>query len=342
MRKETRVVFNAYSAQIASLNGVDTARESFNVEPTIAQKLEDKVQESSAFLKKVNVIPVDEIKGQVLGLGTNAPIAGRTDTSGAGERTPTYVGELTPREYECRPTNFDTYMPYQILDAWAKFPDFQIRMRNKVIEQIGRDRLMIGFNGTSAAATTNKTINPLLQDVNIGWNQNIRLSAPERVMDGVKVGALAGRDYRNFDAMVYDAVNSLIEPWHRGDTGIVAIVGDGLVTEKYMALLDSDAADAPTEKSALATLLANISLGGKRVEQVPFFPARSILLTRVDNLSIYPQNGSYRRMIEDQPKKNRIVDWLSMNESYVIEDMGACCLIENIILPDETGADWEA
>jgi hypothetical protein len=44
-------------------------------------------------------------------------------------------------------------------------------------------RIMIGFNGTSAAATTDRSTNPKLQDVNIGWLQKIRTNAADRNVD---------------------------------------------------------------------------------------------------------------------------------------------------------------
>ncbi len=90
------------------------------------------------------------------------------------------------------------------LDAWAKFPDFQARVRNQIIRQQALDRIMIGFNGTSAAVETDRVANPLLQDVNIGWLQHYRDNAPARVMTGggtdgeVRVGP--GGDYENLDA----------------------------------------------------------------------------------------------------------------------------------------------
>lgn len=339
MRTATRAALAAYTSQIAVLNKVGSATEKFAVDPTIAQKLEERIQENADFLKQINVMQVDELSGQVIGLGANKPAAGRTNTK-LNPRKPRSIANLDDRLYECKKTDFDTYMTYEQLDIWAKFPDFQARLRNQVTAQIARDRLTIGWNGTSAAADTDPDENPLLQDVNIGWLQHLRTEAPQRRLNSIKVGTQAGADYRNYDATVADAVAELIEPWHRGDTGIVAIVGDGLLNDKYLALLNSAVSDAPTEKAALSTLLANKTLGEKRVIRVPFFPARAILLTAPSNLSIYAQSGSYRRMIQEQPDYDRIVDWLSINEGYVIQDTGACALIENILLPDGDGG-WE-
>ena len=60
MRNETRLAFTAYLNQLAALNGVspDVVRgeKAFAVEPSIQQKLNNKQQESSAFLQAIKVL----------------------------------------------------------------------------------------------------------------------------------------------------------------------------------------------------------------------------------------------------------------------------------------------
>lgn len=334
MLTTTRTAFDKYTAQVATLNGVPSATSTFAVTPTVEQKLEERIQQSSAFLQEVNVVGVDQLKGEVLGLLAAAPVAGRTDTT-TKDREPRSIDDLGTRGYECAKTDFDSFISYDKLDVWAKFPDFQTRVRNKVIEQIGRDRLMIGWNGTSVAVNTDPVAHPLLQDVNIGWLAHLRTDAPQRVMTGVKMGN--GGDYRNIDALALDTTNSLLDEWYRDDRGVVAIIGRELLVDKYMAMLNSPDADAPMQKQAMDMILMNRTIGSHQAVLVPFFPPRAILFTKLKNLSIYYQNGSRRRRIEDQPRRNRIVDYQSINESYVIEDPGACALVENIQLPDGAG-----
>ena len=334
MLNATRAEFEKYTAQVASLNGVPSATSTFAVAPSIEQKLEERIQQSSAFLKEVNVIGVDQIKGEVLGLLAASPVAGRTDTA-TKDREPRSVDDLKSRGYECEDTNFDTYIEYKKLDAWAKFPNFQPLVRNKMVEQCGRDRLMTGWNGTFAASNTDPVAYPLLQDVNIGWLQHLRTDAPQRVMTGVKMGDSG--DYRNIDALALDATNSLLDEWYRDANDVVAILGRELLVDKYMAMINSPDSDAPVHKQAMDTIMMNRTVGNRRAILVPFFPPRAVLFTKSKNLSIYYQNGSRRRRIEDQPRRNRIVDYNSVNEAYVIEDLGCCALIENIKLPDGQG-----
>src|SRR3546814_14443837 len=71
--------------------------------------------------------------------------------------------------YHCRQTNYDHAIKYAKLDAWRHKPEFQTLLRDVILKQQGRDRIMVGFNGRSAAATTDLAHNQLLQAVNDGW-----------------------------------------------------------------------------------------------------------------------------------------------------------------------------
>ncbi len=333
MRNETRRLYTAFLSQIASLNGVADAGQVFNVDPTIQQKLETRMQESSEFLGRINIIPVNELKGQKVGIGVSSTIAGRTDTTGNGERSPRDVSGLDNQNYECKQTDFDTAIRYALLDAWAKFPDFQARLRDAIVKRQALDRLMIGFHGTSAAATTDRDVHPNLEDVNIGWLQQYRTNAPARVMREVEAGSgkvVVGvdGDYKNLDALVFDAVSNLIDPWHRKDPGLVAVVGRGLLHDKYFPLVNAD--QPATEKLATDVILSQRRLGGLQVAEVPYIPDGTLLITSLSNLSIYWQEGGRRRHVVENPKKNRIENYESSNDAYVVEDYGFGCVVENI------------
>lgn len=334
MRNETRIAYNAYLEQIAKLNGVPSATEKFTVTPSVQQTLESKIQESSDFLGKINVVGVTEKTGAKLGLGISGPIAGTTDTA-AADRATSDGTTLDENGYDCTQTNFDTHLTYAKLDMWAKFPDFQTRVRDAILRRQALDRIMIGFNGTSRAATSNKGTNPLLQDVNIGWLQKYRANAAARVMkevvalsNQVKVGATG--DYKNMDALVFDAVNSLIEPWYREDTELVCILGRDLLADKYFPLIN--ATQAPTEQLAADLIVSQKRVGGLQAVRAPFVPAGAMLITRLDNLSIYYQDGARRRTVVDNAKRDRIENYESSNDAYVVEDYGCGCVVENITL----------
>ncbi|GHU34877.1 phage major capsid protein, P2 family [Betaproteobacteria bacterium] len=339
MRNETRLLFNAYAAQIAALNHVGDAFVSFTADPSVQQTLETKIQESSDFLGKVNNIGVREQAGQRVGLGIGSTIASTTDTSGEGERKPFDPTALDARGYLCTQTNFDTAIRYAKLDAWAKFPDFQTRIRDTILRRQALDIITIGFNGASRAATSDRANNPLLEDVNIGWLEKIRTEAEERVLSEivtnsgkVTLGADTAHgvygDYGNIDALVYDVVNNLIDPWYRNDTQLVVILGRKLFADKYFPLINSNV--QPTEKIAADLIVSQKRIGGLQAVQVPYFPEDSLLVTRLDNLSRYYQDGARRRYLKDHPEKDQIENFESSNDAYVVEDYGLVALVENI------------
>ncbi len=335
MRNETRQKFNEFTGKVAKLNAITSAMVKFNVQPSVQQTLETKMQESVAFLSMINMVPVDELKGQKVGIGISSTIAGRTNTD-SKDRQPNNPAALYDHNYECAQTNYDTMIGYAQLDSWAKFPDFQTRIRDAIITRQGLDRIMIGWHGTSAAPDTDRNANPLLQDVNIGWLKHIRTDAPAQVMSEGTEGSgkiyvdVADGDYKNLDAMVFDAVNELIKPWFQDDTELVVICGRKLLSDKYFPIIN-DASDNQN-KLAGQVLVSQKQIGGLKAVRVPFFPDNAMLITKLSNLSIYWQDGARRRHIEEEPKRNRIVNYESSNDAYVVEDYDCVALVENIVM----------
>lgn len=328
----------AYKARVMELNGVTPDVEgAFAVDPSIEQKLEDKIRENADFLGEINVVGVPDLEGDKVGLDVAGPIAKRTNTD-ANDRQTTDNLSLADSRYRCEKTEYDTHIKWSTLDAWRKFPDFQKRITSGVTRQIARDRLMVGFNGESADAETDRVANPLLQDVNIGWLKHVETRRPAASLDGIKIGAGAGADFKNLDAAVYAARHELVAPWHRNDTALNAIMGSGLIVDKNIAAIESH--EAPSERVALQTLVANQLVGTLKTKFVPFFPERAIFITSPDNLSIYYQEGSRRRHIKDNPKRDRLEDYQTLNEAYVVEDLDRCALISGVLLWDEVGQSW--
>ncbi len=341
MNPATRQAFNRYLERQAELNGADAAdvrgAKAFTAAPSVQQRLIDKQGEDSSFLQKINITLVPEMKGEKLGLGINTTLAGRTDTTGAGRRATVDPTGLDDSGYEVKQTNSDTHLRYAKLDMWAKFKDFQTRITNAILRQQARDRIMTGFNGVSAAATTNRVNNPLLQDVNVGWLEKVRgfNGGARRLATGATAGkvtispsAASGSDYRTLDSAIYDAVNSLLPAWAQDDTGLVAICGRDLLHDKYFPLVNENL--DPTEQLAADVILGTKRLGGLQAARVPFFPPGSVFVTRFDNLSIYEQEGKRRRTIKDVPEADRVETYESSNDAYVVEDFDYGCLIENI------------
>lgn len=332
MRNETRALYNAYLQQLAQLHGVSDVTTKFTAEPSVAQRLETRIQESSEFLSRINMYGVQEQAGELIGLGVTGPIASTTNTT-TTDRTTQDMTALDDRSYLCTQTNFDTHITYAKLDAWAKFPDFQARIRDAILKRQALDRIMIGWNGTSRAATSNPATNPLRQDVNVGWLEKMRVENAARVMS--EVVAASGKirigetgDYANLDALVFNLVNEMIEPWYQEDSELVVICGRQLLADKYFPLINQK--QAPSEQLAADIVMSQKRVGGLPAVRVPFFPATGLMVSRLDNLSIYWQEGTRRRQVEDNAKRDRIENFESVNDAYVIEDLGCAALAENI------------
>jgi P2 family phage major capsid protein len=355
MRPKTRLLYNAFLEQIATLNGVPSAEQKFAVSTPVEQTLESLIQESAGFLGMVNSIPVTDQTGEILGLYSMGPLASRTDTSDTDRPTSDATG-LADIDYVCKQTNSDTHIPYSKLDLWAKFPDFQTRIRDAIVRQVALDRIMVGFNGVSAAAETDAATYPLLQDVNIGWLQKLRTGkaanwlsdgdhtsgAEKEIRVANGVSGAADYDYLTLEGLVFDMIHSLLDPWHRESPDLMVVLGRDLLRDRYLTVLDSQT--APTEKNAVELMLVNKTIAGRRAYTAPYFPGRSIAVlplsprastARDSLLSIYYQEGSRRRAILDNPKRDRIEDYQSVNEAYVVEDYGAMALADNITFPEE-------
>ena len=334
MKDITRKKYEQFCLDQAELNGVSSIHHKFSVEPTVQQKLEDKMAETSTLFSRVNVIGVDEMKGDKIGLGVPGTVASNTDTSTKDRETQSPFA-LDPDGYEVFKNNFDTHITYKQLDTWAKFPDFQTRIRNHILKAQVLDCTRIAFNGTSRAADSDRVANPLLQDVNIGWLEKYRINASHRVLDtdGTNAGEVhcyeGAAEIENLDALVMDAVNSLIEPWYQDDEEMVVILGRGLMADKYFPLVNKKQENS--EKIAADLIVSQKRVGNLQAVQMPFFPAGAILITPFSNLSKYYQEGGRRRHVEENAKRDRIETYESSNDDYVVEDYGRGCLIENIV-----------
>lgn len=343
MRKETRIKFNGYLTRLGQLYGVepmDFTTSKVEVTPAAAQTLETKIQLSAEFLTRINMVPVQNQIGEKIGLGIGSTVAGTTDTT-KQDREPVDPTELSGQKYHCQKTNFDTAIRYEKLDMWAMFEDFQRRIRDEIIKRQALDRIMIGWNGTSRAATSDRKTNPLLQDVNIGWLHKIRLEAPEHVLGSStdektnvitpeKISVGNGADYENLDALVMQAVDNAVSEVYADDTELVVICGRKLLSDKYFPIVNRDQAN--TEVLAADVIISQKRIGGLPAVRVPYFPKNAMLITRLDNLSIYWQVDSRRRQVVDNAKRDRIENYESVNEDYIVEDYDCVALIENIEL----------
>ncbi|WP_421547658.1 phage major capsid protein, P2 family [Pseudomonas sp. QD4] len=327
-------MFADLQVALADTYGVTLVTKQFSVEPSIAQELNDAITAKADFLERINIVPVSQIKGEKVFLGTNGPVTGRTNTK-KKDREAKDASGLTDDQYELFNTESDVGLPYAKIDAWAKFPDFHQRYSAAVQRQIALDRIMVGFHGTHAAEQTDFDQFPMLEDVNKGWLQQLREKAPHQVLkEGVagsgKVTLGKNGDYANLDALVHDTLQ-LVDERVRGGGDLIVIIGSDLLAGDK-AKLYSNQAGTPTEKERIELAQVISTYGSLSAYSVPHFPVNAVLVTSFDNLSIYYQDSSWRKQSVDNPKRSRVEDYNSRNEGYVIEQLEKAGFTENVEL----------
>ena len=336
MHEHTRMVFNQMLKSIAETYGVDDTSKLFAATPTVEQKLIDKIEESSDFLKKINVTPVRDLKGEKVIGGVPGHIGKRTDTT-AADRKPVDALNLDSQGYELNKTEYDIYIRYATIDAWSKFPDFNNRFLRYVREAIARSRLSTGWYGESMAPVTDIETNPNGEDLHHGWFQVLRdynagaqfLSQGDTVNE-IRLGG-AG-DYVNLDDMVND-IKRMLPVQYRNRKDLVAYIGTDLLGEDKSALYKSQG-NTPTEKDRISAAIKEY--GGLPAETPDLFPERGLMITTPKNLSIYYQSGHVRQKIEDNAKRDQVEHYNTLNEDYIVEveDMAAAIEFKNVRIWD--------
>ena len=348
MLPKTRQAFNQYTqglGQWLGYGGQSIKNEMVSYPPDKQQQAYSTAAEKAEFLKKVNHIPVEAQIGQRVGIGVSKPIASRTDTD-IEDRATRYVADLSGDTYHAVQTNFDTHISYRTMDSWAHMANFHQIYSDHIALQTARDRLMIGFNGEKADVKSNLEDNPLLQDVNVGWFEKVRRNEPARIMGYDSDGEVTderwqvgeGGNYGTLDALVFDLITNLMDTWHQGADDLVVMVGRDIWTNHGLTLLSHS--NLPTERNALQTWFAAQTVAGLPCVMPPFIPSRAVVVTSYSNLSIYYQLGTLRRAVLDNPKRDRVEEYRSQNEAYVVEDFGKFAAMRNgaILLKNSAGA----
>lgn len=101
------------------------------------------------------------------------------------------------------------------------------------------------------------------------------------------------------------------------------------VGDKYLRIVNASG-DKATEIEAGGRLNEKRTLGGLPVLYVPNFPANTILVTPLKNLSIYYQTSGERRHIKDAPERDQLESYQSKNIDFIVEEYGAAVLVENL------------
>ena len=318
-------------------NAIEKFTHGFSVEPSVAQKLNTKIQEKNEFLKKINMIPVRDLNGQNILIGTSGPSSSRTDTRNNTRREPLEAPELEAFNYQLHKINTDVVFTYAQIDSWSRFSDFTSRFQLITQTRIGLDRVLCGWYGETAEKQTDIQVHPQLQDLAPGWMQYMREKYPNNILiEGATVGEVrigTGGDFETLDMAVSDLV-SVIEDKGLDTSELVVIVGRELLQMERNRVYGQGNSLTPEQKQVFEN--SRITFSGIPLERASQLPPRFLAVTPLNNLSIYHQEDSYRRLIKDEPEFDRFVDYTSRNEGYVVEDPRLFVGVEfkNVKLPD--------
>ena len=152
MRNDTRLHSTPSPTRSPSSTAWSRPPPQFTVNPTVQQTLGNPHPGVQRLPGPINIIGVNEQKGAEGRPGRERHHRrphrhhGRQRASDRAN-----VADLTGQQLQRTPRPTSTpRIPYALLDAWARFPDFQARLRDAIIKRQALDRIMIGFNGTSA------------------------------------------------------------------------------------------------------------------------------------------------------------------------------------------------
>ncbi|AAQ58322.1 P2 family phage major capsid protein [Chromobacterium violaceum] len=292
--------------------------------PKEAQARINALKSNSRLLSAINILGVANVKGRSQNFDIAGTLAATVDTNHHPRQPAQKIWQ--PAQYFCRQTNFDAAFDYETLDAWMSETQdqalFEARARQTLERRILLDRVMIGFRGLMRAADSDRAKYPQLEDVNVGWLQQIREQAPQACTESIRVGE--GQRFHSLHRLVRHAVNTLLAPAWRDDPQLVALVGADLLPD---AVCESN---EPGDD----LVFHKQRLGGLQAATAAFFPGDSILITRLDNLSLYFNQNAVRYRYQEDPAINSVLFYHSSEDAYVVENLAACALIEDVEIVD--------
>ena len=323
MQTETRKKYRKYQENLANSLKMDKdgGLIAYDLMPEHEVKLFKNLRNNS-FFGLINLIRSQFAEGDCLGV--QVPMPSTTDTETTARQPG--KGYIQPfQKFHCEQINIDTCIGYAKLDALADYldVDFETALNHALDKQMLLSLLMVGWNGEQRIATSNPTVNKLAQDVKKGWLQQIKEKRASQVINGASVGT--GQTYKTLNALMKAGLAKIDEPI-RSSGELVAICGRNVLAEHPINVVYSDF----DSRNAPRITIAQKQIGGLKAIGVQYFPADSVFITRLDNLSLYVHSGTIRRMFETNPSRDRLENYISMSLDFIIEDYNAAALIENV------------
>ncbi|HIF9091463.1 TPA: phage major capsid protein, P2 family [Photobacterium damselae] len=304
---------NKYAQSLAKAYGITSVDKLFAITGPKETRLRQAILESVDFLKRITVVDVDQITGQVVDVGALGLHTGRKADGRFNKKA-----NVDGNTYQLKETDSCCAITWHTLSVWANSGsegEFMTMLNNSANIAFALDMLRVGFNGVKASPTTNPETNPNGEDVNIGWQKIVTDAAPNQICDlDVYLDYAGGGDYKTLDAMASDLINNYIPAEFRQHPGLTVLVGADLVAEESARIYDN--ADKPSEKKAAQQL--PFSIAGRPAVVPPFFPGKRMVVTILTNLHIYTQKGTRHRKAEHVEDRKAFENTYLRWEGYAV------------------------
>ncbi len=119
----------------------------------------------------------------------------------------------------------------------------------------------------------------------------------------------------------------------------MVICGRELLSDKYFPLVNKEQENS--EKLAADMIISQKRMGGLQAVRAPFFPPNALLITRLITCPSTGRKTPAAVQLSTTPKRDRIENFESVNEAYVVEDYRCAALVENIQIGDFSAAAAE-
>ncbi len=318
-------------AKAAVVAGVNPA-ELFAISPVIETKLRQAIVHSDSFLNLISVQSVDQIKGQVVDVGTGALLTGRVKDG----RFRSTLG-MDGNTYELIETDSCAAIKWATLTQWANSGgsgEFIKYMNAAITRNYALDMLRIGFHGIKISDTTDPATYPNGEDVNKGWLIIAKEKAAAQVLptEVLDPTGTTNSSYKTLDSLVNDLKNTTIHEVHRGSPDLVVLIGSDLVAAEQHRLLE--AADTPSENKHAQKLATTVA--GMTVYTPPFFKPTQVWITSLKNLQILTQKGTQWRKAKNEEDRKQFENSYLRMEGYAIGDLDKFAAIEDVTISDGT------
>lgn len=91
---------------------------------------------------------------------------------------------------------------------------------------------------------------------------------------------IAKGDYGNYDSIVFDAVNSLMDEWYKDSPDLVVITGRNLTVNRSFPIINAVSTNNPNSEALAGQLIASRKTIGNLPSFIaPFFPDGSMFIT---------------------------------------------------------------